>query len=217
MSTVVLIRPGETDYDQQSRLLGTLEMPMNAHGLEQVQQIIGKLQEQQVKLDAVFASPTDPVSATARAIAESQPSAKVKVLEELRNVDQGLWQGLPEADVRKRYPKVFRNGREKPQSIYPPDGESLSDACERIQKVLNKAIKKYKVFAVVVADPIATVIRCTLQQRCPNITSCLCGEDEQDTIEFFETDRFDSSSFLNSESREPEEVGAESASRKSAS
>ncbi len=212
MATIVLIRPGATDYKEQSRLLGTLEMPMNAHGVEEVEEIVRHLQQKGIQLEAIFASPLDPASSTARAIAESQPSAKVKELDELRNADQGVWQGFPEADVRKRYPKVFRTGREKPQAIYPPEGESLGDACERIQKILNKAIRKYKVFAVVVAEPIATVIRCTLQDRSMDVTSCLCGEDNQNTIELFETDLFDSNSFLNSENAEPPKVGAQNGS-----
>ncbi len=199
MSTIGLIRPGCTDYDEQSRLLGALEMPMNDAGLAQVQKIIRHLQQNDVKLEAIFASPFDPASSTARAIAESQPGAKVKELEELRNVDQGLWQGLPEADVRKRYPRVFRSGREKPQTICPPEGESLNDGCERIQKVLNKGIRKYDVFAVVVADPIATVIRCTLQDRCPTVASCLCGEDDRPAVEVFQAESFDFNSFLKSE------------------
>jgi probable phosphoglycerate mutase len=207
MATIVLIRPGSTDYDQQSRLLGTLEMPMNAAGRAHMDGVIRQLQDRGIRLEAIFASPTDPACSAARAVADSQPSAKVRELEELRNVNQGLWQGLPEADVRKRYPRLFRNGREKPQAIHPPEGESLGAACERIQKILNKAIRKYRVFAVVVADPIATVIRCTLQDRCPDVTSCLCGEDKQDTIEIFETERFDSSSFIKSEAAEPAKVG----------
>lgn len=218
MSKIVLIRPGCTDYDQQSRLLGTLEMPMNTEGLDQVQTIIRHLKQKDLKLEAIIASPTDPASSTARAIAESQPGVKVKELDELRNVDQGLWQGLPEADVRKRYPRVFRSAREKPQTICPPQGESLGEACARLQKVLNKAIRKHSVFAVVVADPVATVIRCTLQDRCPSVSDCLCGEETQDFIEVFETDNFDSTSFLNSEQcGEPAPVSAEISSPESAS
>ena len=128
MSSIVLIRPGCTDYDEQSRLLGALEMPMNDAGLEQVQAIIRHLQQNDIKLEAIFASPLAPASSTARAIVESQRGVKVKELEELRNVDQGLWQGLPEADVRKRYPRVFRKAGEKPQTIGPPAGEASSEA-----------------------------------------------------------------------------------------
>ena len=213
MSTVVLIRPGLTDYDEQSRVLGALEMPMNEKGLEQVEGIVRHLRREGVQLEAVFASPFDPCCSTARAIAEAQKGVKVKELEELRNVDQGLWQGLPEADVRKRYPKIFRNGRERPQTICPPEGETLSEACQRMQKVFKKAIRKYDVFAVVASDPIATVIRCTLQARCPSGGACLCGENDRAAVEFFETDSFDSSRFLESvQSSDATEVGVESAS-----
>jgi phosphoserine phosphatase len=213
MSTVVLIRPGLTDYDEQSRVLGALEMPMNEKGMEQVEGIVRHLRREGVQLEAVFASPFDPCCSTARVIAEAQKGVKVKELEELRNVDQGLWQGLPEADVRKRYPKIFRNGRERPQTICPPEGETLSEACQRMQKVFKKAIRKYDVFAVVASDPIATVIRCTLEARCPSVGACLCGENDREAVEFFETDSFDSSRFLESvQSSDATEVGIESTS-----
>jgi len=202
MSTVVLIRPGETDYDEQSRLLGTLDMPMNEAGMRQVEQIVRHLQQEGVRLQAIYASPCDPASSTAKAIAEAQEGAKVKSLEELRNVNQGLWQGLPEEDVRERYPQFFRNGREKPQTICPPEGETLGAACERVRKVLNKAIRKHDVLAVVVPDPIASVIRCTLQERGIAVSSCLSGEEISATVELFETESFESAAFVNSEGPE---------------
>lgn len=199
MARIVLIRPGSTDYDEQSRLIGSLEMPMNEKGTEQVRSIVEQLNHLGLQLDAVYTSPTDPAAATARAIAESQGGVKLKKLDELGNVDQGLWQGLPESDIRKRYPKVFRNGREKPQSICPPEGETLGAACERMQKTLNKAIRKYAVFAIVVPDPIATVIRCTLESRLLEVSACLCGEVNQDAIEVFDSSGFDSAAFVNAE------------------
>jgi len=199
MATIVLIRPGSTDYDEQSRLIGSLEMPMNDKGAEQVRTIVSELEHQGLQLEAVYAGPADPAASTARAIAESQGGVKLKKLDELGNVNQGLWQGLPESDIRKRYPKVFRNGREKPQSICPPEGETLGDACERMQKTLNKAIRKYSVFAIVVPDPIATVIRCTLENRLLEVSACLCGEQTSETIEIFESRGFDSGAFVNAE------------------
>ena len=204
MSTVVLIRPGCTDYDAQSRLIGSLEMPMNAKGVEQVSALVGKMQQLGRKPEVILTSPADPACATARLIAEALGGIKLKKLEELENVNQGLWQGLLEADIRKRYPKVFRSGREKPHSICPPEGETLSDACSRMQKSLNKAIKKYDVLALVVADPIATVIRCTLENRLVDISACLCGEGNRDAVEIFEVSGFNSHAFVNAEhSNEP--------------
>ena len=73
-----------------------------------------------------------------------------------------------------------------------------------MQKSLNKAIKKYDVLALVVADPIATVIRCTLENRLVDINACLCGEGNRDAVEIFEVSGFNSHAFVNAEhSNEP--------------
>lgn len=211
MSTIVLIRPGSTDYDEQSRLIGTLEMPMNEKGRDDVETLAEVLESRGIKLQAVYTAPADPAGATARVIAASQGGIKLKEIDELRNVNQGLWQGLPESDVRKRYPKVFRTGREKPQAILPPEGETLGDACERLQKTLKKAIRKYDVFALVVPDPMATVIRCTLQDRLIEIGDCLCGETCEEVFEVFDAEQFDSEAFSRAvHDLEPEVVKSES-------
>ena len=200
MSTVVLIRAGCTDYDEQHRLLGTLDMPVNQKGQEQIREAIRFLQDQKIKLEAIYASPEDPACETARAIAESQPTAKLREAEELRNVNQGLWQGLTESDIVKRFPKLFRNNRESSVSICPPEGETLSDACQRLSRALTRAMRKHRVFAVVAPEPLATVIRCTLQQRQPRTAACLCGEEKTELIQVIQSSAFDSAPFLNGDS-----------------
>lgn len=197
MSKIVLIHPGRTDYDDQSRLLGALEIPMNVEGRGEVADIVQQLKDAQIQPTMIFTSSTNPASATAREIGEQLGGVKVKQLEELQNVHQGLWQGLPEAEVRKRYPKFFKAGREKPQTICPPQGETLCDAAERMQKVLSKAIRKFDVLAIVVSDPIASVIRCILQERGITVSNCLSGEDKSKSIESFDADRFDLENFVN--------------------
>ncbi|MEZ6060595.1 MAG: histidine phosphatase family protein [Planctomycetaceae bacterium] len=210
MATVALIRPGCTDYDTQQRLLGALEMPMNKRGMEQVQEAVRQIQREGLRLEVIYAAPLEPAISTAVAIGRALDDVKVKELDELRNVNQGLWQGLPEADVRRRYPRVFRLGREKPQSICPPEGETLADACRRLTKVINKAIRKHHVFAIVASEPMATVIRCTLQQRGTSVDACLKGEECSAAVECFDTNEFDAGAFVNSDP-ESDASGAASA------
>ena len=196
MSTVVLIRAGCTDYDDQHRVLGTLDMPVNQRGEAQIREIIRQMLASQMKVEAVLTSPDDPACSTAHAIAESHSGVKVKELDELRNVNQGLWQGLPESDIRKRFPRLFRAGKEDATVICPPEGETLSDACQRLERVLSKAIRKYKVFAIVAPEPLATVIRCTLQHRRPSKAACLCGEESSDLIQIIQCETFESAGFV---------------------
>lgn len=208
MSTVVLIRAGCTDYDDQHRVLGTLDMPVNERGVEQIRCINRGLQERGLRLQAILTSPDDPACGTAHAIAETQSGAKVRELEELRNVNQGLWQGLPESDIRKRFPRLFRSGKEDVTAICPPEGETLSDACQRLERVLCKNIRKYDVLAIVAPEPLATVIRCTLQHRRPHVTACLCGEENAELMHVFESTGFEASDFLNADDPTAEETQA---------
>ncbi|MCA9058748.1 MAG: histidine phosphatase family protein, partial [Planctomycetaceae bacterium] len=75
--TVVLIRAGWTDYDDQHRLLGTLDMPVNDKGTEQIRTLVRQLQDADLRLQAVFSCPEDPAASTAAAIHESQPWARL--------------------------------------------------------------------------------------------------------------------------------------------
>jgi probable phosphoglycerate mutase len=201
MSIVILIRAACTDYDDQHRLMGTLDMPVNARGNEQIREVVRRLQAQPVHPAVILTSPDDPASGTARAIQAAFPTAKLRELDDLRNVNQGLWQGLPEADVRRRFPRLFKSGKEDATAICPPEGETLSDACQRLLGALSKFVRKYASVAIVAPEPLATVIRCALQHRRPSVAACLCGEEGQELVQVFESEHFESAGFTSADER----------------
>lgn len=201
MASVVLIRAARTDYDDQHRVLGTLDMPVNQQGTDEIVDTIAVLADADIRPEVILTSPEDPASGTAHGVAAAIGHVKVKELDEFRNVNQGLWQGLCKDDVRKRYPRMFRTGRDTSVAICPPEGESLSEACQRLERILEKSLRKYDVFAIVAPEPLATVIRCTLQQRHPKSTDCLCGEEAADSVSIVETDRFDAGYFMTGDSQ----------------
>lgn len=208
MSTVVLIRAGATDYDAQHRLLGTLDVPLNQQGRSQVLHVAGQLEQSGIRPERVLTSKTDPARATAHAIAEALGGIRVSELEELHNVNQGLWQGLPESEVRRRFSRFFRSGKEDPTAICPPQGETLLDACQRLEEVLCRAIRRHRVLAIVTPEPLATVIRCTLQHRRPRMSDCLCGEEHCESLQVLETSCFEASDFVAASESEIDEVSA---------
>ncbi|MFM7167458.1 MAG: histidine phosphatase family protein [Planctomycetaceae bacterium] len=195
MSTIVLIRAGCTDYEDAHRLLGNLSVPLNARGTGQIREVVQRVQQQGLSLEVILTSPEDPACGTAHEVARAFPRLKVKEQEELRNVNQGLWQGLPENDVRRRFPRFFRSGKEDPTAICPPEGETLSDACQRIEGVLSRALRRYRVFAVVAPEPLASVIRCTVLHRRMRMTECLCGTDTEELVQVLQSSSFESSGF----------------------
>lgn len=164
MSDVVLIRPGCTDFDDQNRISGDLDLPMNVRGQGQVDELIETLRETEIKL--VYCDPTEPARGTANSVGE-ELGLRVKEREELRNVDHGLWQGLQVDDIKRKFPKAYKQWKDAPETICPPEGESFPQALERIKKFLKKPLKKDTPFAIVASEPLATIIQCVIEGRKP--------------------------------------------------
>jgi probable phosphoglycerate mutase len=82
----------------------------------------------------------------------------------LRNLNHGLWQGKLIDEVRTTQRKVYRQWQEQPLTVCPPEGETLESARQRVQQAVDKVLKKHKsgVIAVVVSEPMATLVRCYL-------------------------------------------------------
>ena len=58
MTEVVLIRPGCTDFDEQNRIQGDLDLPLNPRGVEQVESLVDQLRN--VKLEVIYTAPSEP-------------------------------------------------------------------------------------------------------------------------------------------------------------
>lgn len=161
MSTIVLIRPGCTDFDDQQRIQGALDIPLNESGVRQVQQIAAELHH--IPLDLVYSGPQTASRETASLLARDRGIA-LKVVEDLHNVNCGLWQGLRVEDLRRKHHRIFKLCHDSPASVCPPEGEMLSEAADRVQQALAKPLRKGLNFAIVAPEPVASVIRCIIQR-----------------------------------------------------
>lgn len=184
MSTFVLVRPGCTDFDEQCRIQGGLDLPLNRRGKGQVQGITESLRD--MELAAVYTSPSNPARCTAEVIGDSL-GVPVKEKEDLRNLDQGLWEGLPVDEIRRKFPKVFKQWQEAPETICPPEGETIGEALERIRKVLQKPLKKSKIIAVVASEPLATLVSCMMRGHKLEFTDTIGSPQERLLVEIIET------------------------------
>lgn len=162
MLRVVLIRPGSTDLDEQGRIKGTLNVPLSLHGAEQVAKAVGELAGLQI--DAIYSAPDACCQQTASVLA-NQRDVKIKRIDNLHNLDHGLWHGKRIDEVRQTQPKAFRQWQANPEAVCPPSGESVTSARIRVAAALVKLIKKHKdgVIAVVASEPLASVCRSILK------------------------------------------------------
>jgi len=157
MLKFLLIRPGVTDFDEQGRIKGTLNLPLNDHGVAQVVQTIDELVGE--KIDAIYTSPCQCCEQTADLLAKSR-DMKAKTLKGLQNLDHGLWHGKRVEEVRQQQPRVYRQWQEHPETVCPPEGEPLADVKQRVETTLAKLIKKHKdgIVVLVVPEPLTSVI-----------------------------------------------------------
>lgn len=163
MLTILLIRPGTTDFDEQGRIKGTLDIPLNEQGAEQVAQTVVELSSQDI--DAIYLSPCQCCEQTAAALGQGR-DVKVKQLNKLKNLDHGLWHGKRIAEVKRQQPKVYRQWQEHPETVCPPQGESLATVQQRVHEALAKVQKKHKdgVVALIVPEPLTSVVRSVLKE-----------------------------------------------------
>ncbi len=165
MLRVILLRPGATEFDEQRRIKGTLDIPLNAAGRAQIQRIAQQLAEQGVgdQIDAVYVAPGQAAEETAAVLIgslEPRTRVKSKTVRKLRNLDQGLWQGKLIEEVKTTQRKVYRRWQEEPESVCPPEGETVESARQRVSGALEKIVKRHKtgVVVLVAPEPIASIV-----------------------------------------------------------
>jgi probable phosphoglycerate mutase len=163
MVRVLLIRPGATEYDQQGRVQGTLDVPLCEDGRQEVAKMVEELRDQPVT--AIYASPCQSAEQTAEALGAAL-NLKTKTIDKLQNLDHGLWQGMLVDEVKTKQPRVYRQWQEQPETVCPPQGETLAIARQRVQAALTKLFKKHKdgLLAIVTPEPLASVVRNVLSQ-----------------------------------------------------
>jgi len=163
MVQMIVVRAGSTDFDEQRRIKGTLDIPLNNAGQGQVGRLISDLHA--TKIDHLYVSPCRSAQQTAELLAADH-KLKIKTLDELQNLDHGLWHGKLIDEVRVSQPKVFRQLQDHPETVCPPQGEPVGDAVERVRAVISRLLRKHKsgTVAVVVPEPLATFVRVALGQ-----------------------------------------------------
>jgi len=166
MLQIVLIRPGSTDYDAEERIQGTLDIPLSELGRGEVSQALEQLRDKGI--ETVYAPPYQPAQKTGEAIAKGL-GIKLKKLDRMQNLDHGLWQGMRVKDVRRKQPKAYRQWREKPENVCPPEGEMLGEADDRVRAAITKLIKRHKegTIGIVVPEPLASLVRCFVKSCKP--------------------------------------------------
>jgi probable phosphoglycerate mutase len=91
VTTLLLVRHGETDWNADGRLQGHTDRPLNDFGRRQARQLAEELEDE--PLDAVYASDLARARETAEIVGE-RLGLLVVLDSDLREKDWGTWEGL---------------------------------------------------------------------------------------------------------------------------
>jgi broad specificity phosphatase PhoE len=105
VTTLLLARHGETDWNREFRIQGSSDIELNELGRQQAQFLAQELTD--VDLDAIYSSDLSRAQATAAAVAATH-GLDVKLDPRLRERSFGSWEGLTREDI-SAFPKGSRD------------------------------------------------------------------------------------------------------------
>lgn len=140
MTTIILVRHGQTEWNRIERFRGIIDVPLNEVGRAQARAVATRLAH--LPITAVYSSPLSRARETAQAIAEPL-GVPVLVLEGLRDINYGEWGGLTPAEVKQRYPDLLATWYIAPHTMRPPGGESLTELRERSMAAVRQVIREH--------------------------------------------------------------------------
>ena len=157
---VLIVTPGPTKFDDQGRIKGSLDVPMTDDGSRQVDELLSDIGALNVK--TIHTAPGESCRDTAARLAHRQSASgrdvKVKIVDNLRNVDHGLWHGKLIDEVKRNHPKTYRRGQEAADEIVPPGGEPIAQAKQRVGQAIRRLAKKASgPLVVVLPNPLAAI------------------------------------------------------------
>ncbi|MDO4576157.1 MAG: histidine phosphatase family protein [Planctomycetia bacterium] len=161
---ILIIRPGETAYATQTRIQGNLNLKLTEEGRLEVDLLARQLLREEIQF--LYASPCEPAPETAERIAVFLDIPR-KILPDLRNQDQGLWQGMRVDELARCQPRVYRIWGNSPEAVAPPGGESFEDVEKRIRSAVTWILRRHSrgTVGVVVPEPLASYLSSYLRSE----------------------------------------------------
>jgi broad specificity phosphatase PhoE len=134
MTTLLVARHGQTDWNRDHRWLGQTDRPLTAVGREQAREL--RTQLEAVPIDAAYASDLSRALNTAR-IAMTGRGVGVKPVRELRERFLGSWEGLLDTEIPERFPEAFASWKSG-VGFGAPDAEPFVSLAKRVESAVRK-------------------------------------------------------------------------------
>lgn len=132
---VLMLRHGQTDWNDAGRFQGSADIPLNTAGLEQARRAAELLADEGIS--AIASSDLQRAAATAQIVGE-RLGLPVTLDSRLQEINVGGWEGLTPAEISVRDPEHWirlTQGRDGPHSA---TGETATGAGRRVADAVSE-------------------------------------------------------------------------------
>jgi broad specificity phosphatase PhoE len=138
---ILLIRPGETEWNRIRRFQGRSDIPLNQKGEDQARSLAFALKDEPIV--AIHSSPLVRATETARRIKAFHPSIPIFMEEGLVEMDLGDFDGMEAQRWFVEYEDFRRVWQKSPATVKMPGGESLKEVQIRAIHTLERIAQLY--------------------------------------------------------------------------
>ena len=150
---VFLVRHGATTLSSEDRFAGSTDVPLGVDGRDQAERLADRLAS--APLAAVYSSPMRRSVETAEIVARPHRLG-LTVVDGLREIDHGRWEGCRRADVQQEYPIEYATWERDPVTFAPLGGESGAQVLDRALPAMNAIVRAHAGRSVLVVSHKAT-------------------------------------------------------------
>jgi len=139
MTRIILTRHGQTEWNIEGRVQGSLDSPLTEKGLLQARSLAVRLRDEGIKY--IYSSDSLRAIGTAEEIRSELGLGTLCTNPALREFAFGEWEGCIWQDLRIANPEVFKIWDTEPHLVTTPGGENMGLVMERAWKFLQEIIK----------------------------------------------------------------------------
>jgi probable phosphoglycerate mutase len=140
LTTLLVIRHGETAWNAEHRIQGHLDIPLSPAGVRQAASLAERLAVEPVS--AVYSSELARAWLTAVPLAE-RFGCEVAMDTRLRERSFGQFEGLTLDEIATRFPEGFQRWRERDPAWVMDGGESGQQLIDRVLEVLQDIVVRH--------------------------------------------------------------------------
>ncbi|PID43269.1 MAG: alpha-ribazole phosphatase [Proteobacteria bacterium] len=161
MTTIYLIRHGEIDQGSPRRYIGQSDIELSPAGRKQMISLADFLKN--VSITGFYCSPLQRCRESAEILCSRFPGTTPEIIDGLKEISLGLWEGLTIAEVKNRYPGSFESRGEDFAGYRPPGGESFADLQQRAWAAFVQLIEHGpKHLAIIAHAGVNRTLLCTI-------------------------------------------------------